>query len=284
MSQAPDPFDLQADQDLGQRLHQVLLDRPGLNPQQLLNLVRDLMGEADSLFPAFRVLATQPCFAELLRVSSGPAARPHLDAVLAFARQTLAPAMVTRLECTLLAACGLDGIPEMTTAQLVQSLPVALQSPMAATGRAETGTVVAGSGSGLVSEPGTVLATNFRPPTSATGSQIPETASMPSWSLLQRSLRALLLALVLLFGIYGVLRSPWLCEAFDLCSTEETPAANEKPTPKASPATTVQPEPARTVAPPPAPVPARPAAPRRVSLPTPAPAPATPAANDPLWD
>lgn len=293
MTQEREPVEAAADLALGQRLHQALLDHPGLDAQQLLNLARDLMGETDSLFPALKVLATQACFAELLRASSGPGARPHLDAVLAFARQTLAPAMVSRLECTLGAACGLAAAPTPAGAQTLP-LPVVLQTPTAAPWQAESGTVVAGPAAGLAAEPGTVMATSLRPAgPPASVSQAPVAGRAEAWTSLLATLRTVVLAVVVLFGVYGVLRSPWLCESFDLCSTEETPSGSDKPASKTPPPTTLRPEPeqprpqlnpAKPVVATPAAAPAQASQPRRrPSRPAVQSAQSSAPADDPLW-
>lgn len=231
MSQGLDSSGFSADVDFGERLGQALFDRPGLDVQEMLNLASDLMGERDSLLPALRVLATQPSLMALLRAAGTPEARPQFDAVLAFARQTLAPAMVVRLEQVLAAASGLP-----LSAEHPPPLPVSLQAPPApiASGLSTgSGTVMACGNSPLAAEPGTVMASELRPVATPASSMsaVSPTSSPASVSgvvsSLQSVVKPLLLAVVVVFGCYGLLRSPWMCQSFDLCTTSDEPRTNE---------------------------------------------------------
>lgn len=247
MRQGLDSGDCGPDVALGERLRSALAAQPELEVQQVLNLIRDLMGDADSLFPALKVLATQPSFGELLRASSGPAARPHLDAVLAFAGQMLAPAMVQRLEWMLGAATGLAPVSGAVVPQTMP-LPVSLKAPPS-TPSNQLGTVVASRSDSQITEPGTVMASSLHPPATAPLNAPAAQDNQQRRQALQSSLRTLLLALVVLFGVYGALRSPWLCESFDLCNTDDSPPKAE---PNASATTTPaapRPTPQKAVAP-----------------------------------
>lgn len=250
MSQGLDSSGL-SDVDFGKRLGQALCDRPDLDVQQILNVASDLMGEYDSLLPALRVLATQPSLMALLRAAGTPAARPQFDAVLAFARQTLAPAMVVRLEQVLSAASGLPisaahasslpvtlqgpSLPETVQGP---SLPVTLQTPLApiASGLStDSGTVLASGCTPWSAEPGTVITSELRPgatPASSTSEDSSPLSPGPASGVvgsLRSLVKPVLLVLVLLFGFYGLLRSPWICESFDLCSTSDAPKTEEDP-------------------------------------------------------
>lgn len=280
-------LDAEADLVLGQRLQQALLDHPGLDPQQLLNLVRDLMGEADSLYPALKVLATQASFIELLRHSTGPAARPHLDAVLTFARQTLSPAMVHRLERTLSTAFGLAASPPQVGSEPLP-FPVVLQPPPQGGGQSVAGTMLAGAVGDPAADAGTVMATDLRFRTEPVAPQAPSVSRPKTWTALQLLLRQVVLAVTVMLGLYGLLRSPWLCKSFDLCSTEltepETNKSTEPSAPKTAPKATLKtrlPEPPTQ-----RPIPVRPSAqspaPSRPSTPV-SPVSKPPPANEPLW-
>lgn len=231
MSQGLDSSGFSADVDFGERLGQALCDRPGLDVQEMLNLASDLMGERDSLLPALRVLATQPSLMALLRAAGTPEARPQFDAVLAFARQTLAPAMVVRLEQVLAAASRLP-----LSAGHAPPLPVSLQAspdPIASGLSTGSGTVMACGNSPLAAEPGTVMASELRPvatpaPSMSAVSPTSSSASVSGVvSSLQSVVKPLLLGVVLLFGCYGLLRSPWMCKSFDLCSTSDEAKTDE---------------------------------------------------------
>lgn len=249
MSQGLDSSGLSADVDFGKRLGQALCVRPSLDVQQILNVASDLMGEYDSLLPALKVLATQPSLLALFRAAGTPAARPQFDAVLAFARETLAPAMVFRLEQVLCAASGLplsteysaempvtvQGPPVPVTVHATQ-LPVPLRTPddQIPTGLSiSSDTVIARGFVPLAAEPGTVITSELRPSaTQAPSVSEVAASSTPTpasgvFGYLRTLCKPLLLVLVLLFGFYGLLRSPWICESFDLCGTSDETQAEE---------------------------------------------------------
>jgi hypothetical protein len=307
VSQGLDSSGFSADVDFGKRLGQALCDRPGLDVQQILNVASDLMGEHDSLLPALRVLATQPCLMALLRASGTPAARPQFDAVLAFARQTLAPAIVLRLEQVLSAASGLpvsSGYdPPQSVTNQGSPLPVTLQgspAPISSGLSTCSGTVMASGCTPLAAEPCTVITSELRPVATPASSMSavsppssPASASGVGASLLPL-VKPLLLTVVVLFGCYGLLRSPWMCELFDLCSDSDQPKTDEerddvKPAAKAvdrlksEPAAPAPPAAGPLTPTPPRtyqPQPVQPPAPR---MPRPIPPPSATEAAEPLW-
>lgn len=292
MSQGLDSSGFSADVEFGKRLGQALRGRPGLDVQQILNVASDLMGEHDSLLPALRVLATQPSLMALLRAAGTPAARPQFDAVLAFARQTLAPAMVVRLEQVLSAASGLplsaeyaDPLPvtlqgpKLPATLQASPLPVTLQaSPLPVTLQATpaplasglstgSGTVIASGCTPLAPEPGTVITSELRSVATPASSMSAVSPPLPPSSAsgvpgpLRSLVQPFLLVVLVLFGCYGLLRSPWMCESFDLCSTSDNqktdedqldvqPAANATDGPPANPVGIPESKPAAAPAPP----------------------------------
>ena len=246
-----------SDHQLGQRFAKLLITRRPIELPAGLGLLQDLMGADVSLLPSIRLLASQPIFLKFINAKPSAVLLPQRDALLATAREMLAPALLTRI------ANFLDGYLSFGSNQSASTPPSEPQMPFKGASRSEP----------------SFPAVLSRSPDELPSTVIDQFAAHSTQSSKEKQARPLSVVLIVLAAVavvfagaitVAVFKVPELCEPIGLCPEEKEPESDQKEvlsTPSAKP-----PE----ATPPPSD--------EGIFVPTPSPAPKpTPYRDEPLW-
>ena len=249
------------DHQLGQRFAQLLVTYRPIELATAISLLQDLMGVDVSLLPSIRLLASQPSFLQLVNAKPSAVLLPQRDALLATAREMLAPALLTRI------ANFLDGYLSFGSNQSASTPPSEPQMPFKGASRSEP----------------SFPAVLSRSPDELPSTVIDQFAAHSTQSSKKKQGMPLGVVLIVLGAVavvfagaitLAVFQVPALCEPIGLCPEEKEPESDQKEglsTPSAKPPEATPP-------------PSTPEIDEKIFVPTPSQAPKpTPYRDEPLW-